>query len=195
MEILIGNSQAKIERRNSRLIRLYILSEAYNRYQMFYLNQCVLKHSSNYVLAENTSTLINTIFKGETKPSDFLKDENQAINDLIDSHQSYQYFLNKTHLDKVIVDAFCKSSEHNFGSILKINSIAFTRQVAVLTLYNAGEITKEQLQEALIDFCIFTKKTKKLNTTLLKKTVYSIEKLYTEILNKKIARTIKNMNL
>lgn len=195
METLIGNSQAKKERRNSRLIRLYILSEAYNRYQMFYLNQCVLKHSSNYDLAENTSMLINTIFKGETKPVDFLKDENQASNDLIDSHKEYQNFLNKTYLDKAVVDAFCKASEHNFGSILKINSIPFTRQIGLLTLYNVGEINKEQLQEALTDFCIFTKKTKKLNTKLLKKTVHSIEKLYTEILNKKIARTIKTISL
>lgn len=183
----------KTSRRNTRLVRLYVLSEAYFKYQMFYLNQCTLNHKNNYQLAENTSMMINTIFNGQTKPTDFIKSEEEAVNDVIDKHKDYQGFLNKTFLDKTVVDAFCKASEHNLGTILKINSTGFSSQISALILYNAGEITKEQLHSALIDYCIFTKTTKKLNTRLFKKTITSIEKLYTEILNKKTIRQHKKL--
>lgn len=184
---------AKTNRRNERLLRLYILSEAYFKYQMFYLNQCVVNNNTDYKTAESTSMLINTIFNGQTKPADFIKTEDEATNEVIEKYKDYQKFLDKTYLDKSIVDAFCKASEHSFGTTLKINSTGFSYQIIALFHYNNGGITKQELQDALVDYCIFTKKTKKLNTKLFKKTVTSIEKLYTEILDKKIIRLHKHL--
>lgn len=184
---------AKTNRRNERLLRLYILSEAYFKYQMFYLNQCMVNNNTDYKTAESTSMLINTIFNGQTSPADFIKTEDEATNEVIEKYKDYQKFLDKTNLDKSIVDAFCKASEHSFRTTLKINSTGFSYQIIALIHYNNGNITKEQLQDALVDYCIFTKKTKKLNTKLFKSTVTSIEKLYTEILNKKISRLYKQL--
>lgn len=183
----------KTNRRNTRLVRLYILSEAYFKYQIFYLNQCVLKHNNDYQLAESTSNMINTIFNGQTTASDFIKSEDEKTNEVIETYNEYQSFLNKTFLDKKVVDAFCKASEHSFGTMLKINSTGFSSQITALILYNSGEISKQQVQNALKDYCIFTKKTKKLNTKLFKKTITSIEKLYSEILEKKIIRLNKKI--
>jgi hypothetical protein len=184
-------TQAKLERRNTRLVRLYVLSEAYNKYQKFYLSQCTLNHDSDYKSAENTSMFINKFFNGETVPSDFIKTEEQSINDIIEKHKEYQEFISNTHLDKSIIDAFCKASEHGSNTALKINSIPFNRQIATIALYNVGQITKEEAEEHIVDYCIFTNTNKKLNTRLFKRTVQSIEELYTEILNKKIIRLYK----
>jgi hypothetical protein len=177
--------------RTSRLLRLYVLSEAYYRYQMFYLSESLLKHKTDYKTAENTSFLINSIFNGETTPADFIKSQDETINEVIEKYNEYNNFLNETLLDKEVIDAFCRAAEHNSRTLLKTNSVGFQNQIEALIRYNTKEVTKEQIQNALVDYCIFTKKTKKMNFTLFKKTVYSIEKLYTEILEKKVNRKKK----
>lgn len=180
-------------RRSLRLFDLYNLSQAYLKYQLFYLCQSNLKDSTDYNQAEYTSLLINTILNGDTVPADFIQTQDEETNELIENYQDYQSFLDKSDLDKLVVDAFCKASEHNFGSIIKINSVAFIFQIEALIDYNMGLITKKQIQERLVDYCIFSKKTKKLNTVLFKKTIHSIEKLYNEILSKRTLRQINKL--
>ena len=181
----------KKDYRNIRLIRLYILSEAYYRYQIFYLSESLLKNKTDYKTAEKTSFFINSIFNGDTSPSDFIKTQDEAANEVIDNYNEYKRFLENTFLNKEVVDAFCRSVEHNSRTTLKINSVGFTNQISELIRYNCGEVTKKQIENALVDYCIFTKKPKKMNFRLFKKTVYSIENLYTEILKKKINRKLK----
>ncbi len=172
------------DRRSLRLFDLYVLSKAYHHYQLFYLCKCTLNHSIEYNTGKSTSMLMNSIFNLETTPADFIQTQDVANNELIEKYQEYESFLDKSYLDKLVVDAFCKVFEHNFGTMLKINSVAFLFQIEALLDYNIGLITKKQIKERMVDYCIFSKKTKQLNTRLLKKTIHSIEKLYTEILNK-----------
>lgn len=179
------------DRRSLRLFDLYVLAQAYHKYQLFNLCQSNLKFSTNHNMAENTSMLMNALFKIETTSADFIQSQDEANNELIEIYQDYEKFLDNNHLDKQVVDAFCKASEHNFGSMFKINSVAFVFQIEALLEYNLGLISKKQVQERMVDYCIFSKKTKKLNTVLFKKTIHSIEKLYTEILNK---RTLRQKN-
>ena len=101
--------------------------------------------------------------------------------------------MDKSYFDKLVVDAFCKASEHSDETMLTINSVSFLFQIEALLNYNRGLITKKQMQERMVDYCIFSKKTKKLNTRLFKKTIHSIEKLYTEILNKRTFRRINKL--
>ena len=183
----------KQDRRSSRLFKLYVLSQAYHNYQLFYLSQCALNHSTEYNSGENTSMLMNTIFNLKTTPADFIQTQDEANNELIARYQEYESFLDISYLDKQVLDAFCKASEHSFGTILKINSVAFVHQIEALFVYNAEIITKKQAQERLVDYCIFSQKTKKLNTVLFKKTIHSIEKLYTEILSKRTLRQINKL--
>jgi hypothetical protein len=176
------------DRRCLRLFDLYVLSKAYYHYQLFYLSKCALNHSIEYDTDEITSMLMNTIFNLETTPADFIQTQDEANNEIIEKYQEYESFLDKSYLDKLVVDAFCKAFEHNFGTMLKINSVSLLFQIRALLDYNRGLITKKQIQERMVDYCIFSKKTKKLNTRLFKKTIHSIEKLYTEILNKRTLR-------
>lgn len=180
----------KQDRRSSRLFDLYVLSQAYHKYQLFCLCKCSINHNTDYILGENTSMLMNAILKLETTPSDFIKSQDEANNELIEKYQDYESFLDNNHLDKHVVDAFCKASEHSSGTILKINSVAFIFQIEALLEYNLELITKKQLQQRMVDYCILSKKTKKLNTVLFKKTIHFIEKLYTEIQNKRTLRKI-----
>lgn len=181
------------DRRSWRLSDLYVLSQAYFKYQLFDLCRSKLKDSTDYNQAECTSMLINTFLNGETVPADFIQTQDEATNELIENYQDYQSFLDKCDLDKLVVDAFCKASEHNFGTMLKINSVAFIFQIEALLEYNIGLITKKQIQERMVDYCIFSQKTKKLNTRLFKRTIHSIEKLYTEILSKRTLRQINKL--
>jgi hypothetical protein len=130
--------------------------------------------------------LINTIFNSETTPSDFIESEDDSIDKVIDSNKEYKAFLNKTFLNKEIVDSFCRATEHNNMS-LKFN-IGFNHQIKILTLYNSGQLSKSQFEESFVDFCIFTRSTKKINLKQFKNTINSIEKLYIEILLKKTQR-------
>ncbi|MFT5244457.1 MAG: hypothetical protein ACI8QQ_002397, partial [Psychroserpens sp.] len=178
-------------RQDRRCVRLYdlcVLSKAYHKYQVFYLSKYALNHSKEYNSGERTSMLMNTIFDLETTPADFIQTQDEATNELIENYQDYQIFLDKSHLDKQVLDVFCKAFEHNFGTMLKINSVAFVGQIQALMEYNLGLITKKQMQKRIVDYCIFSQKTKKLNTRLFKRTIHSIEKLYTEILSKKTLR-------
>jgi hypothetical protein len=179
----------KRHKRSLRLWKLCVLANAYYKYQIFYLNECLLKHDTDYKQAENTSMLINSIFNGETVPADFVKSQEESENELIEKHQDYQDYLNQSMLDKETVDAFCKASEHGKSSLLKINSIIFVKQIETLLTYNFGLITKEQAEKGILDYCIFSRKPKKLNTKLFKNTVYFIERLYNEIESKKNFRT------
>ncbi|MGZ9676419.1 hypothetical protein [Flavobacterium sp. GNP001] len=176
-----------------RLSDLYVLSKAYHKYHVFYLGKYVLNHSKEYNSCESTSMLMNTIFNLETTPADFIQTQDEATNELIEYYQDYQSFLDKSHLDKQVLDAFCKAYEHNFGTMLKINSVTFIFQVEALLEYNIGLITKKELHERLVDYCIFSQRTKKLNTSVFKKTIHSIEKLYSEILNKRAVRQRKKV--
>lgn len=181
------------DRRSSRLIELYFLSQAYHKYQLFNLCKCALNNSTEYNSSENTSMLMNTIFDLETTPSDFIQTQDEANNELLEKYLDYKSFLDKSDLDKLVVDAFCKASEHNFGTMLKINSVPFMFQIEVLIDYNLGLITIKQLRESFVDYCIFTKKTKKINTRLFKKIIHSIEKLYSEISTKRTLRQINKI--
>jgi len=176
------------DRRSLRLFKLSVLSKAYYNYQLFYFSKCALNRSTEYNSAESTSMQMNNIFSLETTPANFIKTQDEANNELIENYQKYESFLDNSYLDKLVVDAFCKASEHNFGTMLKTNSVAFVCQIEALLEYSLGSITKKQLQERMVDYCIFSKKNKKLNSVLLKKTIHSIEKLYTEIKSKRTLR-------
>jgi hypothetical protein len=182
-------------RQDRRCVRLYdlcVLSKAYNKYQVFHLSKYALNHSKEYNSGERTSMLMNTIFDLETTPAYFIQTQDEATNELIENYQDYQSFLDKSHLDKQVLDVFCKAFEHNLGTMLKINSVAFVCQIEELLEYNLGLITKKQLQERMVYYCVFSKKNKKLNSVLFKKTIHSIEKLYTEIQSKRTLRQKKN---
>lgn len=181
------------DRRTLRLFDLYVLCKAYHHYQLFYLSKCALNHSIEYDTDEMTSMLMNTIFNLETTPADFIQTQDEANNELIEKYQDYESFLDKSYLDRLVVDAFCKAFEHNFGTMLEINSVSLLFQIRALLDYNRGLITKKELYERLVDYCIFSQRTKKLNTSLFKKTIHSIEKLYSEILNKRAVRQRKKV--
>jgi hypothetical protein len=131
---------------------------------------------------------INTFFEVETTPAYFIHTQDETNNELIETYQDYQSFINNTFLDANVIDAFCKASEHSFNTMLKINSSIFAKQIGALALYNLGQITKKEVEEQMVDFCIFSKKETKINKRLLKKTIHTIEKLYSEILTKKTLR-------
>ena len=176
-----------------RLCDLYILSTAYRKYQVFHLSKDALNHSKEYNLCESTSALMNTIFNLETTPADFIQTQDEETNELIENYQDYQSFLNKCNLDKQVVDAFCKAVEHNFGVMFKLKFVVFIHQVEALLEYNIGFITKKELHERLVDYCVFSQRKKKLNQSVFKKTIHSIEKLYSEILNKRAVRQRKKV--
>lgn len=177
-----------------RILRVYALTRLYCDYRDIYLNECLLKQKTNYFDAEKTSNFINCVFKGETKPVDFIKNEDKLIDDLISQNQIFKYELGIVSdlfigLNEKIVMSFCKNVEHGDFHILKSN-IGFKYQIHALFHYYSGVITKDEFLYGIQELSIFTGK-RKLNNRLFKKTFLSIESKYYEILNKQIIRTLK----
>lgn len=194
MTIQNGINLIKQHKRHDRLMRLYVLSEAYYKYQMLYLSQCAVRHGISYSTAESTSQMINTIFNGDTSASDFVTSDDELTNHVIDYYNDYKAFVkSNVTVPKEVLNAFTRQAEHGNKTLLKFNHSGFHRQITALVMYNYGEITKAQLNDHLKDFCIFSKTPKKMNTVLFKRTIYTVEKLYQEILYIKTARALKKL--
>jgi len=188
--------KSKTLKRYLRLQRLYVLSEAYNRYTAFYLSQCQMKNETTYKSAENLSSFINNIFNGNVSPSDFLKSTDELSNEVIDNYSKYKEWLDfyNNIFKREIVDAFCKHVEHsNNCNFLKVENMQFTGKIIGLIGYNFGIIPLSTLETGMQDICVFTKKYKKFNFFRFKKTLITIEKNYQEILFKKTSRIAKNL--
>lgn len=187
--IYLKNEQTK------RILRVYILSKFYCDYRDIYLNECLLKHKNDYIGAEKTSDFINSVFGGETKPVDFIYQEQDLINDLISKNKLFNEEINMLEklnigINKKNIVAFCKNVEHRCFHILKSN-IQFKYQCHSLYSYSMNNINKNELIKGMEQICIFSKKSK-LNNKYFKKTFLEIEKTYYEIASKQIIRKLKN---
>jgi hypothetical protein len=180
----------KLEQKN-RILRVYALAKLYSDYRDIYLSECLLKCNTTYFEAEKTSDFINSIFKGDTKACDFIKNEDELINELISKTKIFKYELEIVSklfigLNDKLVMSFCKDIEHGNFHILKSN-IGFIYQIHSLLNYYNGSINKDEFLYGIQEFSIFTKK-RKFNNKLFKKTFLSIESKYYEIINKQIIR-------
>lgn len=178
-----------------RILTVFALSKFYSDYREIYLLECLLKSENNYTKAEETSAFINAIFNGKTTPSEFLKNHEDIINELIDKNKYFNLELDRinqsgTSLNKKNVLAFCKLVEHGSFHLLKIN-LNFNYQVNFLLHYINQLITKEVFFEGMMETS-FINGSRKKNNVIFKKTFLAIEKTYYEVYKKQLLRTIKN---
>lgn len=190
------NIECKIEQ-GLRVLRVYALSKLYSDYRDIYLNECILKHEGSYQNAENISDMINSVVNGNTKPTDFVKDENKIINELIEKSKDFKFELERIHqstcgLNKKGVLAFCKQVEHGDFHLLKINN-QFHYQSRYLLSYSQNAINKDTFLEGMKEVSIFTGK-RKTNNALFKKTFLAIEKTHYEIMSKQFLRQYEKEN-
>lgn len=179
-------------KQNLRILKVYSLARFYVSFRDIYLNECMLKHENNYLKAENSSEMFNNIFGAKTIPTDFIKDDDKIINDLIDKNIEFKKDLDYLkisicELDKYSVIAFCKYVEFNFH-ILKINN-NFIYQSQNLVSYVSKFITKKQFLQGFKEIDIFTGD-KKVNNLFYKKTFLAVEKTYNELHIKKELRKL-----
>jgi hypothetical protein len=190
---LIKHNRRKEQRQ--RVLTVFALSKFYSDYREIYLLECLLKLDNNYTKAEETSAFINSIFNGNTTPSEFMKNHEEIINELIDKNKYFNLELDRinqsgTSLNKKNVLAFCKLVEHGSFHLLKIN-LCFNSQVNFLLHYIDELIPKEALLIGMMETSFIDGRRKK-NNVLFKKTFLAIEKTYYEVFRKQLLRTIKN---
>lgn len=188
--------ECKIEQ-GLRVLRVYALSKLYADYRDIYLNECLLKHDNDYSNAEKLSDMINSVFMGETKPTDFIKDYDKITNELIDKSREFKIELDRINqstcgLNKKGVLAFCKQVEHGSFHLLKINN-QFHYQSRYLLSYCQSAIDKETFLEGMKEVSLFTKK-KKTNNQFFKRTFLAIEKTHYEIMSKQYLRNYDKEN-
>lgn len=152
----------------------------------------MLKHDNNYSKAENTSEMFNRVFGFETSPTDFIKEDEKIIDDLIDKNIEFKKDLDyldfsSCGLDKHTVIAFCKEVEFNFH-ILKVNN-NFIYQSQNLLAYVSKFTTKKQFLEGIKEIDIFTGN-KKVNNKFFKRTFLAIEETYNKLHLKKELRKL-----
>lgn len=179
----------------TRIIRVCFLAKYYCAYRDIYLNQRLLEYENNYIEAEEFSDNLNSIFGLESKPTDFLHNENDLSNKIIDTHRWFDNEMKNLDgfvLSKNAVMAFVKSIEHGDFHILKSNP-NFVYQMESIMAYGFGISDKEHFLEGIKEVSIFTKRSK-FNNRLLKKTFLEVEKRYFEILNIQSLRTLNKRN-
>lgn len=184
--------------RIQRLQKILVFSSAYCHFAKLTVYNSLLKSNNNYTDAENTSDFINSIFKQETSPSDFLHNKDELSNEIIQEYKSYKEWCSNDFekyysINEKLIDAFCKAVEfQNKSVLLKCdNTYLFTSHISYLIGYLADSVSKNDLEKKLVDFSLFSGEPRKLSFRRFRRKIISIENLYQEIDAKQKSRTKK----
>lgn len=177
LEILKQDKCIRIIKRKMRVTKVGMLTSFYVCYRDIYLKEQLLKSKNNYVKAEHMSDFINKLGISETKPVDFIYDKDLIINQLIDLNIEFKkniaFCVDNRIFTKRFILSFCKNVEFS-NHLLRFNN-QFQYQIASLSAYVTGQISKEVLEEDMKEISLFTKK-KRYNNRFFKKTFLEIEK-------------------
>lgn len=147
--------------------------------------------------AERFSRTINALFKANSKPSDFIINNDDCSNKAIDCYNSLKKILDVNEGDKDAIWAFCKAMYHypKYTWMRGDGYIYMRAFVSRLLDYLLGIITKRQLEESFVIYRLWDGgKKQKANFALARKTFMQVEDLFWSIKCKQIVRKEKKEN-
>lgn len=191
------DTKSKLNReyaRMKRVLNLFLLVNAYHHYTLLELHTNILKSDNSYKDAESMSGMINSLFNRETKPSDFIHDNQEVANEALDNYESLQMWLSSAEENNITpqsVIAFCKAVEYGEKVIwLKtLGHLYYPEYLRNLILYMTGAISRNDLMERFIEYSVFTQTTHKASFVHFRKSLLKIEELYNAIDSKQKSRS------
>ena len=181
-----------------RVLRLFAVVNTYHHYTMMQLYQKSSQIESNWKDAEHLSYWMSMLLPNiACSPADFLHDKNEDIDKVLDNHAEFKKWMNlvkKVGISEKTLMAFCKNVD-NLQSVFQLKAfghIFYPDWLMALFLYLNNAISKTELQNAFVEYSIFTGKPKPANIAEFRKVVLEIEKVIMEIAQKQINRNRKN---
>ena len=184
----------KHRNRKIRVLRLWAIVQAYHCYTMMQLNRKLLQHDNDWKSAEHLSSWMSELMPySECSPTDFLHDKDEISEEVLNNYDEFKIWIKiaeTVDISEKTLTAFCKSVD-NLQSVFMLKSLGhvfYADWLAALFLYLNNRISKTDLQNAFVEYSLFTGKAKPANLAGFRKTVLEIEKTILQITNKQIDR-------
>jgi hypothetical protein len=186
--------------RKIRVLRLLAVVQAYHYYTMMQLNRELLQHDNSWKEAEHLSHWISMLIPyKKCSPTDFLHDKEEVIDTVLTNFDEFKKWVSiaeKVGVSEKTLTDFCKNVD-NLQSVFRLKAMGhvfYPDWLTALFLYLNKAISKMELQNAFIEYSLFSGKPKPANIPEFRKTVIEIETNIMQIANKQIHRSIKHKN-
>jgi hypothetical protein len=187
--------------RKIRVLRLLAVVQAYHYYTMMQLNRELLGHDNSWKNAEHMSHWMNILMPyRECSPTDFIHNKDKLTDEVLDNYDEFKKWINiaeKAGISEKTLTAFCKNVDHLQSVFLlkAFGHIFYPEWLMALFLYLNDAISKTELQNTIVEYSLFSGKTKPANLAAFRKTILEIEKVILQITNKQLYREIKSKYL
>ena len=184
--------------RKIRVLRLLAVVQAYHHYTMMQLNRQLLQCNNNsWQEAERLSYWFSAIIPHiEHSPSDFLHDKEEVTDTVLNNYDEFKKWIKiavSVGISEKTLTAFCKNVD-NAQSVIHLKALGhlvYPDWLMAMFLYLDNAISKEELQNAFVDYSLFSGKAMPANFAKFRKIVLEIEKSILQIAGKQLHRSLK----
>jgi hypothetical protein len=164
---------------------------------MMQLNRDLLQHDNSWQQAEHLSHWIGMLMPWkECSPTDFLYDKNDVSDTVLNNYNEFKKWVKNAEtvgISEKTLTAFCKSVD-NLQSVFLLKAMGhvfYPEWLMAMYFYLENDISKTELQNAFVEYSLFSGKAKPANFAEFRKTILEIEKNIVQITNKQICRSVK----
>jgi hypothetical protein len=184
--------------RKIRVLRLMAVVKAYHHYTMMQMNRELMGIDNSWQEAEHMSHWMSILMPyKECSPTDFLYDKDEVSDTVLDNYNEFKKWVkiaDAAGISEKTLTAFCKNVDHlQSVFILKaFGHIFYPDWLMALFLYLNNAISKTELQNAFVEYSLFTGKQEPADIAEFRKVVMEIEEVVSQIANKQINRNIQS---
>ena len=189
--------ELKQEKRKLRILRLLVIVQAYSAYRIMYLDSEAMQIENNWQEAERLQQSLNAIFPhSNASVESFIYNKQELADEALKHYDKFNYWLHLAEfvcISGTTLTAFCKNVESGSSSYwLKcLGHLYYGDWLTALYLYLKKEITKKQLQASLVEYSLFTGKSKPVNMARFRRDMAEIERVIAGIYFKQLNRKAK----
>ena len=187
--------------RKIRVLRLLAVVQAYHHYAMMQLNRQLLDIDNSWQDAECLAHNIQMLMPWKkSKPSDFMHNKKEVSDEVLDNYEEFQKWVKKAEevfITEKTLTAFCKNVD-NLQSVFRLKAfghIFYPWWLEALSAYLDDLISKIEVQNAFVEYSLFTGKPRPADIAEFRKVVVEIEESILQITNKQLSREMKKKYL
>jgi len=183
-----------------RVLRLFAIVKAYHHYTTMQLYRQSLEIENSWKNAEHMSHWMNILMPyKETYPTDFLRNKDEDTDVVLDNYEDFKKWVKIAEaagVSEKTLTAFCKNVD-NLQSVFRLKTLGhlyYPEWLMALFLYLNKAISKAELENAFVEYSLFTGKSKPANIAIFRKVILEIEEVILQIAIKQINRENRKKN-
>ena len=191
----------KLVNRKVRVMRLLAVVQAYHYYAKMQLYSQLLRIDNSWQDAEHLSNWLQVLMPWkESSPTDFLHDKNEVSDKILDYYEEFKKWIKRAEevgITEKTLTAFCKNVD-NLQSVFRLKAfghVFYPEWLKTMCLYLDNSISKTEVQNAFVEYSLFTGKPEPADIAEFRKVVLEIEESILQITNKQLSREIKKKYL